>query len=194
MGQNLVDISTHTFRANRKGEVWLVFMSIALLGLIAVIGYVLITCWDGRDIGKIAMALVLVTGIGFGCFMLVADWMSYSYAKQVTVEINMQTHTFTYRRGRDIISFKPQDVAHWYVDIGLWASRVSAHQSLIVLRSGEELLLPMWLFEGNRFLMSNDPAYNTFQVNYFILSVHKYILFPEPESAPHRYQSGVFPP
>lgn len=137
----------------------------------------------------IALSAVLL----YGFIMFYADWVSFRFARNTTLEINMQTNEFTYKHERKTIKFKPVDVAHWYSDTGFWLSRVATHHTIIVLKSGEELFIPMWLFEGNRFLMSNDVSYNTFNASYFILSVKDGMCFPSPEEAPNRYKY-ILPP
>ena len=128
----------------------------------------------------IVLTLILLYGLSMFC----ADWISYVFAVHTTLEIDMQTNMFTYRHKKKTITFKPTDVAHWYIDIGFWLSRVATHHTVIVLKSGEEVFIPMWLFEGNRFVMTRNPSENTFNASYFILSVRERMGFPKPEEGP----------
>ena len=184
----MIDISTHTFTTNRKGLVWLTFMTTALIGAAGVMIWVIFSRQKPiTGFEETAILLTLVVLAAYAFFALYCDWKSYLFARQTMLTIDTQTFTFTYTHAGKTTTFQPTDVAHWYWDTGLFLSRVSAHHSVIVLKSGEELMIHMWLFEGNRFLMSNNPAENTFNAGYFIESVRSWMRFPAPEDAP-RYK------
>lgn len=188
----MIDISTHTFKTNNKGLIWLLFMTAPAIAILLLWVYMLMNTnsWEFEIIlAFIALSAIML----YGFIMFYADWVSFLFARKTTLEINMQTNEFTYKHERETIKFKPVDVAHWYSDAGFWLSRVATHHTIIVLKSGKELFIPMWLFEGNRFLMSNDVSYNTFNASYFILSVKDGMCFPSPEEAPNRYKY-ILPP
>ena len=187
------DFSKHTFKSNRKGLVWLLFMTIPAVFIIALWLYLIVMpdIWDSIGM-KILCIIVWSASLFYELSMLYSDWASYLFAVHTTLEIDMQTYLFTYRHKGKTFIFKPADVAHWYMDIGFRFSRVAAHHTVIILQSGEQLFVPMWLFEGNRFLMTNDPPDNTFNAGYFILSIKDTVRFPQPEAGP-RYKY-ILPP
>ena len=187
----MLDTVTHTFKANNKGLVWLLFVTMPAILITAFFVYLIVDkgSWDTATIlAFIAMAVILL----FGLTMLYADWVSYLFAVNTTLEVDMQTREFTFKHDRKTICFKPSDVAHWYVDVGFFASRVATHHTVVILKSGKELFIPMWLFEGNRFLMTMYPSENTFNANNFIITYQQSLFFPQPEKGP-RYKY-IFPP
>lgn len=185
----MIDISTHRFTVSDRGLFWLTFLSIALVAAVGVLVF-LITAYPPpvpwEDVIKFA---VLIIAAVYGVFEMYCHWMTYLYAADTTLEIDMMTHVFTFRHKSRKVIFKPTDVAHWYWDTGLHFSRVSANHSVIVLKSGEELPVYCWLFEGNHFFLSD---YNRYNACYFISTHEKALLFPDAEPAP-RYKY-LFPP
>ena len=185
------DFSTHSFTVNRKGLVWLVFITAAWAAVVVVaLTVAIIPYFRNTDIQDLSAMIwpgliVLLFIAAYTGFALYCDWRTYLFAKETSLQINMLDFTFTYSHAGKTIVFKPKDVAHWYWDTGLLISRVSSNHTVIVLKSGETLFVPCWLFDSNKFFLSDYHRYNA---NYFIHLHHDKLFFPDAEDAPrYRY-------
>ena len=189
----MIDISTHTFKTNEKGLLALVLLSItviaAFVAFIVVAGGPMLAAAK-EDIFEAKLGLFVMSGLG--CYVisvLYRAWRTYLYAADTTLTIDLKTNTLTYRHNRQEVVFKPSDIAHWYGDqIYVRNGKVSRYKlshAYIVLKSGEELYLYAWLFEGNHYLRYQYSA------PYFI-DAHPDLHFPTAETTP--LFKFVFPP
>lgn len=185
----MTDTSTHVFTCSQRGQRWLMFVTVMFVVLIITMVVLLLAYGFVEDMEDAAYLLVMLAITGYVVFAMYCNWKTYLYAEDCSLEINMLTRTFTYRHKDKKVVFKPENVAHWYWDTGLYLSRVSANHTIIVLKSGEELPVYSWLFEDNHFFLSDYRKYNAC---HFISAHEEELLFPETEYAKgYRY---LFPP
>ena len=180
-------MNKHTFEANDKGLLWLVFITLAITGISVFLVYLVVRgLMHGMEIGArdvIELGILAVFApVMVMCLYL--DWKTYLYASDTTLVVDMQSRTLTYKHAGKKIEFKGLDVEHWYCETGMFCSRVAANHTVMVLRTGEVLFVPCWLFEGEKFFLSDITKYNAC---YFIRDKRTELLIPECKSAPRRY-------
>ena len=150
-----LDINKHVFKANERGERYLLFITVFCALLVGLLAYLIISSHPAfsslQQIGVTALVICVISAI---VLTLISAWKAYSYALGTIVEIDPLSRHFTYTHNRRTIEFSGGDVQEWYSDIGLKIgfgklSRLTEHDSVFVLKSGQVLYLHAWLWDGD---------------------------------------------
>ena len=180
-------MNKHTFETNDKGLLWLVFVTLAVVGISLFLAYMVMSSQMRGIEFETKLVIEFWVLVAFAPVMLASlylDWKSYLYADDTQLLIDMKSRTLTYKHGGKTIEFKGLDVEHVYTDTGIYLSRVAGNHMVLVLRTGEQLFLPCWLFDGNNFFLSDLNKYNAC---FFIRANRAELLIREPRKAPRRY-------
>lgn len=150
-----LDINKHVFKANERGERYLLFITVFCALLVGLLAYLIISSHPAfsslQQIGVTALVICVVSAI---VITLISAWKAYNYALGTIVEIDPLSRHFTYTHNRRTIEFSGGDVQEWYIDIGLKIgfgklSRLTEHDSVFVLKSGQVIYLHAWLWDGD---------------------------------------------
>ena len=180
-------MNKHRFETNDKGLMWLVVVTLAAVGISLFLVYLVMSTQVNMMEIETKLVIEFWILVAFAPVMLMSlylDWKSYLYADDTQLEIDMQSRTLTYKHGGKVIAFNGLDVEHLYTETGMLLSRVAGNHVVIVLRTGEQLFVPCWLFDGNEFFLSDVNKYNAC---FFLRANWTELLIREPRKAPRRY-------
>ena len=176
-----LDIEKHTFQTNERGERYLSIITVlcALLVIVFVgcLFIALLTLMDAFSLKYIAYAAIAIAFIMIIVLTLVSAWKAYHYASDTEVQIDPISRHFIYKHRRQTIEFNGDDVAEWYDDLGLKIgfgklTRLTEHDSVLILQSGQVIYLHAWLWDGDHFWL--HPGGDTYDNNIkFYLESHR---------------------
>ena len=134
----------------------MLFITIMCGVLIVVFGALILSVFGTTTItlGKIGLLAVPAAFILVMVLTLVSARHAYRYAMDTRVEIDPVKRHFVYTHDRQTIEFNGSDVEAWYDSLGLKVaagklSRLTEHDSVFVLKSGDVIYLHAWLWDGD---------------------------------------------
>lgn len=160
----MTDFNTHTFTTNKRSERYLVFITVVCIcSAIALIGVFLSTypISPAKDLAFLSLIILFVTIV---TLTLAGAWKSYWHALETQVTIDPIKRHFVYTHRGKTIEFDADDVTEWYDNIGLKIgfgklTRLIEHDSVMILKSGEVIFLPSWIWDGDYSWLYNGGSY-----------------------------------
>lgn len=160
-----MDLSLHIFKTNNRCERYLIAMTVVLIVVVIVLLYIIFAeghlnqSWQDN-------AICAMIGLGITVIILTVAgaWKSYLYACETQVEIDPVKRIFVYTHRGKTIRFCGGDVAEWLDTLGLKIgfdrlTRLTEHDSVMILKSGETVYLPSWLWDGDYFWTHASGSY-----------------------------------
>ena len=183
-----IDINKHVFKGNERGEGYLSFITVLCIMFIGFLGYLIIsmhpTVLSLQHIGiSVALICIMICIV----ITLVSAWTGYSYALDTTVQIDPVSRHFVYTHGRKTIEFNGDDVLAWYDNIGLKIgigklTRLTDHDSVLILKSGEVIYLHAWLWDGDYSWLHAGDSWEH-NIKFYLKAHHCQLDLPECKTA-----------
>lgn len=183
-----IDLDKHVFEANERSESLLSFVTVACVALIGLFGVLifsmLVMAITLERIGFIAALTVCVIII---ILNLESARNAYRYALDTQVEIDPVNRHFVYTHNGQTIEFDGSDVQVWYDNIGLKIglgklSRLTEHDSVFVLKSGEVIYLHGWLWDGDYSWSHADGDWEH-NIKFYLEAHHEQLDLPTSKTA-----------
>ena len=150
-----LDTNKHTFKGNQRGERFLLFITTACAALIGFLVYIILSGspWS-LTLEQTGIAAVLVAFMLVIILTLFSAWKAYHYALDTEIQIDPIRRHFVYTHNGKTVEFNGDDVTEWYDDLGLKIgsgklTRLTEHDSVLILKSGQVIYLHSWLWEGD---------------------------------------------
>ena len=188
---------THTFVANERGERYISILTFAIFLALPIFWYFGVRIMNSDEPFSLIYLLfeLLVVAITFIMILYVCYmWHAYLFAKQTEITIDLITRQITYNHNGKTLTFMPEEVESWYSDLGIKyiagkLSRLTEHDSVMILRSGEVVYFPSWLWEGDYFWL-NTKAFES-NIKFFLDAHYRELGLPECQTA--RTYKYMFP-
>lgn len=179
-----LDINKHVFKGNERGERHLSFITVMCIVLTGFLAYLIISMRPAvLSLQYIGISVVLICLMICMVITLVSAWKGYNYALDTKVQIDPISRHFVYTHSGKTIEFNGDDVQAWYDNIGLKIgfgklTRLTEHDSVLILKSGEVIYLHAWLWDGDYSWLHAGGSWEH-NIKFYLEAHHSQLDLPE---------------